>query len=79
MRRQVRRRSTADSIAGSAAGFTAEFVVHSLAVLWLGLCLLVHLMLACAPYACAPYIGADTGAPDSTEIFRDIVGLLGLP
>ena len=45
VRRQVRRRSTADSIAGSAAGFTAEFVVHSLAVLWLGLCLLVHLML----------------------------------
>lgn len=38
-----------------------------------------RLVLACAPYACAPYIGADTGAPDSTEIFRDIVGLLGLP
>ena len=32
-----------------------------------------------AALACAPYIGADTGAPDSTEIFRDIVGLLGLP
>ena len=40
---------------------------------------MARLVLACAPYACAPYIGADTGAPDSTEIFRDIVGLLGLP
>lgn len=43
-RRQIHRRCTTESIAGSAAGFTAEFAVHSLAVLWLGLCLLAHLI-----------------------------------
>ena len=42
--RQVHRRCTTESIAGSTTGFTIEFAVHSLAVLWPGLCLLAHLI-----------------------------------